>query len=96
VAKAKPAPEAKAKPKEKEKEKPAPKQDKVVRDSFSMPKSEHASLKDLRSALARKGRICTKSELLRAGVQLVTAMKPAELLQLIDGLAPVAKGKRKK
>ena len=45
---------------------------KVVRDSFSMPKSEHARLKVLRSDLARAGRICSKSELLRAGLELVS------------------------
>lgn len=72
------------------------KRDKVVRDSFSMPKSEHGMLKDLRGALAKKGRICTKSELLRAGVQLVAAMKPADIIRTIDALTPVAKGKGKK
>jgi hypothetical protein len=52
--------------------KPAkPVREKVVRDSFSMPKSEHAQLKALRETLAKAGRICTKSELLRAGVQLL-------------------------
>ena len=72
------------------------KREKVVRDSFSMPKSEHAALKELRGTLARKGRIYTKSELVRAAVQLLTALKPAEIIKQVDGLAPVAKGKGKK
>lgn len=78
-----------AKPLEKGKEK----REKVVRDSFSMPKSEHARLKVLRGDLARAGRICSKSELLRAGLELVSARSVESLVKLLDKLPVVPKGK---
>ena len=70
--------------------------DKVVRDSFSMPKSEHAQLKVLRETLARAGRICTKSELLRVGMQLLMKEPAAGVKALVEGLTAVPKGKSAK
>jgi hypothetical protein len=58
--------------------------EKVVRDSFSMPKSEHAQLKALRETLAKAGRICTKSELLRAGMQLLLKESTASTKALVE------------
>ena len=71
------------------------KREKVTRDSFSMPKSEHARLKQLRTALGKAGRPCTKSELLRAGLQLLAAYKVADTVALLDAL-PVRKGRGRK
>ncbi|MDD3354350.1 hypothetical protein, partial [Zoogloea sp.] len=87
-----------AKPEKVEKlEKPAKaSREKVVRDSFSMPKSEHAQLKSLREGLAKTGRICTKSELLRAGVQLLLKENADSVKALVEGLAVVPKGKSAK
>ncbi|MBL8458137.1 MAG: hypothetical protein JNM92_02115 [Zoogloea sp.] len=67
--------------------------EKVVRDSFSMPKSEHVQLKQLRETLAKAGRICTKAELLRAGVQLLLKEDTVGVKALIEHLAVVPKGK---
>lgn len=72
------------------------KREKVVRDSFSMPKSEHAQLKTLRTELAKAGRICTKSELLRAGLQLLLGTSTEALVKRIEALPVVPKGKGKK
>ncbi|MDO9597859.1 MAG: hypothetical protein Q7J47_09075 [Azoarcus sp.] len=69
---------------------------KVVRDSFSMPKSEHAELKSVRTALARAGRLTTKSEVLRAAVRLLGERSVKELVAVLDTLPVVAKGKGKK
>lgn len=77
-------------------EKPKATREKVVRDSFSMPKSEHAGLKSLRTDLARAGRICTKSELLRAGLQLVSARSIDSLVKVLNSLPVVPKGKGSK
>ena len=80
-----------------EKDKPAkPERVKVVRDSFSVPKSEHAQLKALREALAKEGRIATKSELLRVGIQLLAKEPLASLKTLVEGLSVVPKGKSAK
>ena len=77
-------------------EKGKEKREKVVRDSFSMPKTEHAGLKTLRTELARAGRICTKSELLRAGLRLVSGRSIESLVKLLDSLPVVPKGKSAK
>ena len=80
-----------------EKDKPAkPERVKVVRDSFSVPKSEHAQLKALREALAKEGRIATKSELLRVGIQLLAKEPLASLKTLVESLSVVPKGKSAK
>lgn len=72
------------------------KREKVVRDSFSMPKSEHAQIKFLRTVLAKSGRLATKSEVLRAALQLLAARSERELLALVEALPAVPKGKGKK
>lgn len=87
-----PAGKAAPQPAEKGKEK----REKVVRDSFSMPKTEHAGLKTLRTDLAKAGRICTKSELLRAGLRLVSGRSIESLVKLLDTLPAVPKGKSAK
>ena len=50
-------------------------------------------LKALRETLAKAGRICTKSELLRAGVQLLLKESTASTKALVEGLVVVPKGK---
>lgn len=72
------------------------KREKVVRDSFSLPKSEQARLKRLRARLARSGRIATKSEVLRAALQLLSQRSTEELVTLLDALPAVPKGKKRK
>lgn len=69
---------------------------KVSRESFSLPATEAATLKALRTALAKEGRIATKSELVRAGIALLTGLAPGALAAAVDGLAPVVKKKKKK
>lgn len=72
------------------------KREKVVRDSFSMPASEHRRIRALREQLGKAGRLTSKSEVLRAGLKLLGERGAAELVALLDGLPPVIKGKRKK
>ena len=69
---------------------------KVVRDSFSMPKREHAEIKRLRAALAKAGRPATKSEVLRAAFKLLGERSIKEVLSALDTLPVVLKGKGKK
>jgi hypothetical protein len=72
------------------------KPEKVVRDSFSLPTSEHARIKALRVELGKAGRIASKSEVLRAGLNLLGDRSTAEVTALLDALPPVVKGKRSK
>lgn len=78
-----------------EKTKPG-KIEKVVRDSFSMPASEHKRIKALRELLARTGCEASKSELLRAGLALLVARDLSEVARVVAALPKVPKGKRGK
>lgn len=73
----------------------APKPVKASRESFSLPKDEAATLKALRTAVAREGRATTRSELVRAGIKLLASLGSAELVATVDALAPVKKKKKK-
>lgn len=73
-----------------------PKSEKVVRDSFSMPASEHAGIKSLRISLGKAGRLASKSEVLRAGLKALSERSVTDVLALLDGLPVADKGKRKK
>lgn len=72
------------------------KHEKVERDSFSMPASEHKQIKAVREALGKHGVLASKSEVLRAGLALLAQQEPVEIARLIDALPKVAKGKRSK
>ena len=50
----------------------------------------------LRETLAKGGRICTKSELLRAGIQLLLKVPAADAKALVEALPVVPKGKSAK
>lgn len=70
------------------------KHEKVERDSFSMPASEHKRIKALREALGKDGLLASKSEVLRAGLALLAEQDIAEVARLVGALPKVAKGKR--
>lgn len=65
-----------------------PKKPKLVRDSFTIPKTEYAVLEELKARAARLGRPAKKSEVLRAGVQALAAMADAAFLATVGKLAP--------
>lgn len=66
---------------------------KLVRDSFTMPKGEYAAIDALKARAARLGRPAKKSEMLRAGVQVLTAMPDAQFLASLSGLAAIKTGR---
>lgn len=72
------------------------KSDKLVKDTFEMPRSERAQLKSLRTGLAAKGVDCTKSGVLRAGLAALLKLDEAGLNALAQDFAKAPKGKRGK
>ncbi len=54
-----------------------PEKVKVVRDSFTIPKSEYAAIAELKKRALAQGIEVKKSELLRAGLMLLTAASDA-------------------
>ena len=67
--------------------KPSPKKVKLVRDSFSLPKAEYASIDALKKRAMTMGVSVKKSELLRAGLMWLSGASDSALKALIDGYA---------
>jgi len=67
--------------------------EKVVRDSFTMPRAEHARIAALKHRALEQGVAVKKSELLRAGIQMLDALGDRELRGALSRLAPVKTGR---
>ncbi|KAF1047148.1 hypothetical protein [Xylophilus sp.] len=87
AAKAEPAKE-KATPKD-----TAGKKLKLVRDSFSIPKSEYAQLDALKARAQQLGQPAKKSEVLRAGIKILAALGDAALLKALAAVPPIKTGR---
>jgi hypothetical protein len=81
-------------PKKPEKEK-TPKL-KMERDSFTMPKAEYAQIYVLKERLVKLGQPAKKSELLRAGLMLLSALNDAELKANMAKIPAIKTGRPKK
>jgi len=77
---------------EKAHEKPGRKA-KVVRDSFTMPEVDYARLTELKKRCLLGGVSVKKSELLRAGLQALSAMSAEELVTAVNALESVKTGR---
>lgn len=69
---------------------------KVVRDSFTMPQSEYQKIADLKEACLKTGLHVKKSEVLRAGLQALTALSVAQLKSALAKLDKIPTGRPKK
>ena len=70
--------------------------EKVVRDGFSMPRTDYDKFRTLKAVCLAGGVAVKKSELLRAGLQALEAMPIPELLARIRALPPIKAGRKKK
>jgi hypothetical protein len=68
----------------------------LVRDSFTMPEADFALLAKLKSTALGARRAAKKSELLRAGLHLLSALDAKSLVATLDGLEAVKTGRPKK
>jgi hypothetical protein len=66
---------------------------KMVRDSFTMPKNEYAQFSDLKERLNKLGQPAKKSELIRAGIEQLTAMTDATLKSALSKVATIKTGR---
>jgi hypothetical protein len=69
---------------------------KLVRDSFTIPKDEYAVLEALKSRALGLGQHVRKSELLRAGIQALGAMSDAALLKAVGAVPTLKTGRPRK
>lgn len=72
---------------------PAPERAKLVRDGYTMPEADYALLKQLKQRLHGVQREAKKSELLRAGLQVLAQLDDRALAAALDRLAPVKTGR---
>lgn len=68
----------------------------LVRDSFTMPESDFELVSVLKARALKQGRAAKKSELLRAGLQLLNEQTPQALQAALDRLQPIKTGRPKR
>ncbi len=69
-----------------------PKSVKVVRDDFSMPKSDHEKIAALKRKCADNGIAVKKSELLRAGLLILAGATDEQLVGAVRAIGDLKKG----
>lgn len=89
----KPAAQSSAKPSKKAL---APKRDKVVRDSFTMPKSDYRKIAELKERCLEAGVHVKKSEILRAGLLALAEKGPKQLVAAVRKIEAVKTGRPSK
>lgn len=91
------AEEAAAKPvKKAKKEKKAEGKVKVVRDSFTMPQADYDLIAELKLKAQTADLHAKKSELLRAGLRLLSRLSAAQLKRAVAGLEKIKTGRPRK
>ena len=68
----------------------------MERDSFTMPKDEYEKIGLLKARLTAMGHPVKKSELLRAGIQLLAAMNDSSLKAALQKVPTIKTGRPKK
>ncbi|HEX5683436.1 MAG TPA: hypothetical protein VFY73_05310 [Ideonella sp.] len=69
---------------------------KLVRDSFTIPKAEYTTLNELRQRATRLAQPAKKSELLRAGIELLRSLSDQAFLAALAAVPNLKTGRPKK
>ena len=70
-----------------------PRKAKLVRDSFTIPKSEFTVLQELKQRAGKAGTAAKKSEILRAGIKSLAAMNDAAFAAAMAAVPPIKTGR---
>ena len=70
-----------------------PKKPKLVRDSFTIPKTEFTVLQDLKLRAGMHGTAAKKSEILRAGIKALATMNDAAFAAAIGAVPAIKTGR---
>ncbi|HSV79646.1 MAG TPA: hypothetical protein VLK85_10660 [Ramlibacter sp.] len=70
-----------------------PKKPKLVRDSFTIPKAEYAVLEQLKERAAKSGTPAKKSEVLRAGIKVLSIMGDAAFAAALAAVPALKTGR---
>lgn len=68
---------------------------KLVRDSFTIPKAEYAAIDTIKQRAAKMSLSPKKSELLRAGLMLLTQLEDAALVKALSAVPAIKTGRPK-
>lgn len=71
------------------------KKEKLVRDSFTMPKTEYAAIAEVKSRALALGRQVRKSEVIRAGLASLTLLSQDALSRLLASIPTIKTGRPK-
>lgn len=71
----------------------AAKEERVIRDSFTIPADEYAQIAALKQRVLRRGVAATKSEVLRAGLAALREMDDKTLLEALSDVPKVKTGR---
>lgn len=71
------------------------KKTKVIRDSFTLPQDDYAKIAELKQACLKAGLHIKKSELIRAGLRLLSKLDSVQLHAELDGLEKIKTGRPK-
>ena len=71
------------------------KKPKLVRDSFTIPKTEYVAIDALKQRASGLGRSPKKSEILRAGIMVLAALSDAALLSALSSVPAIKTGRPK-
>lgn len=72
----------------------SPRKSAVTRDTFSMPPDDWALIDALRTAAAMRGRISSKSEIVRAGLHALGMLEGLNLVEALNRLTKVKPGRK--
>jgi hypothetical protein len=72
------------------------KKNKLVRDSFTIPKNEYVVIDSLKKRAIASGQAVKKSELLRAGIKALAAMSEIQFKAALSNVPPIKTGRPKK
>ena len=72
------------------------KKEKLVRDSFTIPKNEYVVIDSLKKRAIASGQAVKKSELLRAGIKALAAMSEIQFKAALSNVPPIKTGRPKK
>ncbi|MDA7418340.1 hypothetical protein PGB34_18385 [Xenophilus arseniciresistens] len=73
-----------------------PAKEKLVRDSFTMPPQDFGLIAQMKERALAFKRPAKKSELLRAGLQVLAKLSDAQLKKALDALTPLKAGRPRK
>lgn len=69
------------------------KKPKLIRDSFTIPKTEYVVIETLKERAGKLARAAKKSELLRAGIKALAAMSDANFLLALNAVPTIKTGR---